>query len=467
MHARSFKSSIVKAARGETDSAPCRLLISQMSLSCVGAAAGMPHICRRASVFSFASTSSGVGEYAGNSNIWPRSHRICATISTKTSRCVSLGYMERRRKERFFRSSSDGSSVAKLWQKDNLMKDPTSSINGNLKRALREDEVRNGGCKLSKRDEKNKSSEEIRLEQPGSMRLAREMESEVADQVERTVLRVFKENGKLVFVRQEAENYKVIDVKKHVSKIMNYDPSELRLSWGETNLEDDVFLSSLGRALDLRVAVVIARSHDIARRVQVASIGDPGECLAGAAIERLSAIIEPVSADSVEDIKSLARSLADRALSVETRHFEYYISLFQTLSNRWYRSTGALSERHVVKSLLDHTQDEWERVLSALVDADCWIPPPSSSPLMKERLMALTKFIGVLFRYKWLHMGQIAAILHDLEQLRSSCDARACACELLQDVCAPSNCELGRLVLREMWYGTSIDEIFNLLRSPN
>ena len=100
-------------------------------------------------------------------------------------------------------------------------------------------------CKLSKRSEKKQSPEEIRLEQPGSMRLACVMESERADQVEfeGIQVRVYSANGKLeaeIAEREKAKNYKVIDVKKRLSETMNYDPSELQLSWGESNLEDDM-----------------------------------------------------------------------------------------------------------------------------------------------------------------------------------------------------------------------------------
>jgi hypothetical protein len=262
-----------------------------------------------------------------------------------------------------------------------------------------------------------------------------------------------------------AANHKVMDVKKNVVLTLRsvaYDPSELRLSWGETNLEDDVLLSSLGPKLDLRVAVVIARSHDIARQVRVASIGVRGECL-GAAIEELCAIIEPVSEDSVEDIKSLARSLAERAWNDQTQtcSIEFYISLLKTLSNRWYRSTGALSERHVVKGLTEHINYELTRVFSALVDAEC--KGNCSSPLMR-RLMTLTKFTGLLFRYKLFHMVHITAILHEFDRVQTYCDVQVCTCELLQVVCAQSNFGLGRLVR----YWTKFDKALNHLpRSRN
>ena len=427
---------------------------------------------RCASVSFFASIVSCVGEYAGCSNITHRPERPCAGISKQSSWSVSLAFTPSASEHFFSGSIYCGSSGATLWQIESLMEHLSSSIRGNLKRSLTENEIRNGGCKLSKRSEKTQSPEEITLEQPGSMRLACVMESERADQVEfeGVQVRVYSANGKLeaeIAEREKAKNYKVIDVKKRLSETMNYDPSELQLSWGESNLEDDVLLISLGPELDLRVAVVIVRSQDIARQVQVASfkdIKDPSKCLTGAAIEQLSAIIEPVSAGSVEDIKCVARGLADRALSDETRHYEHYICLFLSLSNRWYRPSGALSERHVVKSLLDYTQDEWHRVISALTHSNC--EGICSSPIMEERLMALTKFSGALFRYKLLHIEAIITILHDLVGLRTSCNAQACACELLQAVCVPCNWELGRWVFQKMWYGIKTDEMLNTLRSP-
>ena len=334
-----------------------------------------------------------------------------------------------------------GSSVAA-----EMAQDHPSSSNGNLKRAFREEELRNGGCKFSKRDAKNR----------------------IFDQFDDIVVRVFwgmESEAAAAFLM--AANDKVMDVKKNVVLTLRsvaYDPSELRLSWGCTNLRDDVLLSSLGRPkLDLRVAVVIARSHDIARQVRVASIGVRGECL-GAAFEELCAIIEPVSEDSVEDIKSLARSLAERALNDQSQafHIEHYISLLQTLSNRWYRSTGALSERHVVISLTEHIEYELKRVFSALVDADC--KGNCSSPLMRVRLMTLTKFIGLLFRHKLFHMVHITAILYEFDNMQTYCDVQVCACELLQVVCAQSNFALGRLVR----YWTKFDKALNHLpRSSN
>ena len=278
-------------------------------------------MCRRAlaSVSFFASTFSCVGEYAGCSNITHRPERPCAGISKKTSWSVSHAFIPSASEHFFSGGIYYGSSGATLWQIESLMEHLSSSIRGNLKRSFTENEIRNGGGKLSKRSEKTQSPEEIRLEQPGSMRLACVMESERADQVafEGVQVRVYSANGKLeaeIAEREKAKKYKVIDVKKRLSETMNNDPSELQLSWGESNLEDDVLLISLGPELDLRVAVVIVRSQDIARQVQVASfkdIKDPSKCLTGAAIEQLSAIIEPVSAGSVEDIKCVARGLAD------------------------------------------------------------------------------------------------------------------------------------------------------------
>ena len=80
--------------------------------------------------------------------------------------------------------------------------------------------------------------------------------------------------------------------------------------------------------------------------------------------------------------------------------------------------------------------------------------------------MALTKFSGALFRYKLLHIEAIITILHDLVGLRTSCNAQACACELLQSVCVPCNWELGRWMFQKMWYGIKTDEILNNHRSP-
>ena len=132
------------------------------------------------------------------------------------------------------------------------------------------------------------------------------------------------------------------------------DPSAPCSSW--VALEDDVLLNSLGTAFVLRAEIRLTRDQEIARKVEAVSFLGPNECHA---IEQLSAIVEPLSKDSSEDIKSLTRSLVDRALSEEETGFpvDNYMILFKILGDRWF-GVHAFPDQPLVHELVNNTKDQ-------------------------------------------------------------------------------------------------------------
>ena len=77
------------------------------------------------------------------------------------------------------------------------------------------EQVRNCGGDLSNQDGKRESPQEMRFEEPTSLRLTRETSSDYL-----------------------GENCEVIDVDNRSSKTMNYDPSGLRPARGGSNLRE-------------------------------------------------------------------------------------------------------------------------------------------------------------------------------------------------------------------------------------
>ena len=329
------------------------------------------------------------------------------------------------------------------------MKPLAGSSRDNRKRTFSEAELCSCGGDSRNQNGESHNPEDMRLEQPAtSLRLARDTNSDYLENSDLTprniefmdgALADFEKMGALMIEITELstdKDSKVIDIKNKLSQKCKYAPSELSVWCCESNqpgtkLDDDVLLCSLESDIDVAVVIVTVRSYDIARQVRAVFKDDPIKFQLGAAVEQLSAIIEPLSENSVADMKCLVRSLTDMALS-DGEYSWQYVRLFCILSNNWYRSTGALSERHVVKTMLGHVQDEWDRIISVVRDPGCE-GICLSNPITDMRLYGLAGFITGLVRFKLFPNSQIIVCVMDLMSKKSSRRKLACNAQV---VCA-------------------------------
>ena len=264
------------------------------------------------------------------------------------------------------------------------------------------------------------------------------------DQVEWFKLHLYYQNNCVNPMWYRADTCTIIRVKESISCQLYVDLSDLRLSLVNAEdpsapcsswvaLEDDVLLNSLGTAFVLRVEIRLTRDQEIARKVEAVSLEGPNECHA---IEQLSAIVEPLSKDSSEDIKSLTRSLVDRALSEEETGFpvDNYMILFKILGDRWF-GVHAFPDQPLVHELVNYTKDEWEQVNSALNRFwSTWVWHP------QKKLRALTKFICRLWDQGFLDLSSMDDVFEvvfeesDEGDIHMDSEQLIAGCELLEFV---------------------------------